>query len=111
MGAAPRRAAPPRTAAVGTPSPDRALSHTVFVTGGTGYLGRPLIADLIARGHRVRALVRPGSEHRLPIGEPVEPVIGDALRAHTFTGAVHPADTLVHLVGTPRPGPGKAAQF
>jgi uncharacterized protein YbjT (DUF2867 family) len=38
-------------------------------------------------------------------------VVGDALRASTFAAAVSPADTIVHLVGTPRPSPAKAAQF
>lgn len=86
-----------------------ASRHDVFVTGGTGYLGRPLIADLLGRGHRVRALVRAGAERRLPGG--TEPAVGDALRAESFTAGVAPADTLVHLVGTPRPSPPKAAQF
>ena len=81
----------------------------VFVTGGTGYLGRPLIAALLERGHRVKALVRPGSEQQLPTG--AEAVRGDALRAETFADAMPPADTLVHLVGTPRPSPAKAAEF
>ena len=81
----------------------------VFITGGTGYLGRPLIVALLERGHRVKALVRPGSEQRLPTG--AEPVGGDALRAETFAAAVPPADTLVHLVGTPRPSPANAAEF
>ena len=43
----------------------------VFITGGTGYLGRPLIAQLLARGHQVRALVRPGSESKVPKGVPL----------------------------------------
>jgi nucleoside-diphosphate-sugar epimerase len=30
----------------------------VFVTGGTGYIGRPLIESLIAREHEVTAVVR-----------------------------------------------------
>ena len=30
---------------------------SVFVTGGTGYLGTPLIRMLLDRGHKVRALV------------------------------------------------------
>ena len=38
-------------------------------------------------------------------------MVGDALRAETFVGAVGPSDTLVHLVGTPRPSPAKAAEF
>ena len=37
--------------------------------------------------------------------------MGDALEAGTFREAVHPADTFVHLVGTPRPSPAKAAEF
>jgi uncharacterized protein YbjT (DUF2867 family) len=81
----------------------------VFVTGGTGYLGRPLIAEFCRRGHAVSALVRPGSERKLPAG--AAPVVGDALRAETFAGRIAPAKTFVHLVGVPHPSPSKAAQF
>jgi uncharacterized protein YbjT (DUF2867 family) len=81
----------------------------VFVTGATGYLGRPLGTELVRRGHTVRGLVREGATARLPAG--VTPVVGDALRASTFAAALSPADTIVHLVGTPRPSPAKAAQF
>ena len=84
------------------------MSH-VFVTGGTGYLGRPLLARLAAAGHTVRALVRPGSEHKLPAG--VGAVTGDALDVRSFASRVAPADTIVHLVGTPRPSPAKAREF
>ena len=55
---------------------------SVFVTGGTGYLGRPLIAALLARGLDVHALVRPGSEARLPAG--VNAIVGNALDETTF---------------------------
>jgi uncharacterized protein YbjT (DUF2867 family) len=84
-------------------------SRRVFVTGGTGYLGRRLIPRLLARGHRVRALVRPGAEDHLPGS--CEVVIGNALEAATFAHAVAPSDTFVQLVGTPRPSPSKAAEF
>jgi uncharacterized protein YbjT (DUF2867 family) len=72
-------------------------------------VGQALISALLGRGHTVRALARPGSERTLPAG--VEVVLGDALRAETFGHAIAPADTVVHLVGTPRPSPLKAAQF
>jgi uncharacterized protein YbjT (DUF2867 family) len=82
---------------------------SVFVTGGTGYIGRPTLAALAARDHRVRALVRPGAASRLP--PHVEAVIGDALDGATFASWVEPGDTLVQLVGTPKPSPAKAAEF
>ncbi|HYY97081.1 MAG TPA: NAD(P)H-binding protein [Pyrinomonadaceae bacterium] len=81
----------------------------VFVTGGTGYLGRSLVSRLLERGHEVRALVRPGSESKLPAG--CEAVAGDPLDGPSFATSVAPSDTFVQLVGVPRPSPAKARQF
>ena len=81
----------------------------VFVTGGTGYLGRAMIDALLHRGHAVRALMRPTSLDRVPAGAAT--VVGDALDAATFADALFTTTTLVHLVGTPHPGPSKAAEF
>jgi len=81
----------------------------VFVTGGTGYMGRALIASLLTRRHTVHALARPGSERKLPGG--VVAVTGDALDGKSFASAIPPGATVVHLVGTPHPGPTKAAEF
>jgi len=81
----------------------------IFITGGTGYIGRHLIPELLRRGHRVRALSRNGSEHKLPAG--CEAVIGDALDKDSFAGHIRPSDTFVQLVGVPNPSPAKAAQF
>ena len=83
--------------------------HRVFVTGGTGYVGRRLIRILLARGHEVRALARPGSERHLPPGAVA--VLGNALEATSFAPQVAPADTLIHLVGIPHPAPWKGPQF
>src|SRR5258708_8193724 len=86
------------------------MTHrSVFVTGATGYMGRSLIPALLARGHRVRALVRESSAHRVFPG--AETVVGNALAPATFADAIAPADTLVHLIGTPHPSPAKAASF
>lgn len=83
--------------------------RNVFITGGTGYIGGRLIARLLENGHRVRALVRPGSEQKLAVG--CEAVIANALDASTFADRVAPSDTFVQLVGIPHPSPSKAAQF
>lgn len=86
-----------------------AQSLSVFITGGTGYIGKPLIARLAKRGHGVRALVRPGSEGKLPSG--CEPILGNALDPSSYVNQVQPAHTCVQLVGVSHPSPAKAAQF
>lgn len=83
--------------------------RSVFVTGGTGFIGSRVIPRLLERGHEVRALVRKGSEQKLPSG--CTPIFGDALDASTFINQIKPADTFVQLVGVAHPGPGKAEQF
>ncbi len=72
-------------------------------------MGQRLIQELLKRGHSVRAVARPGSEHKLPPG--CEVILGDVLRGDSYKDRVRPADTFVHLVGVSHPGPAKAAQF
>ena len=82
---------------------------TVFVTGGTGFMGRRLLAELVRRGYVVKALVRHGSEHKLPHGCQV--VHGDALDKNSFTSQIPPAETFVQLVGVTHPNPAKKDEF
>lgn len=88
---------------------ERKTSATVFVTGGSGYVGRPLITALLNRGHSVSALARPASAHKLPTGCTV--IIGDALNEVSYQDAIQPARIFVHLVGVAHPNPAKAEQF
>lgn len=81
----------------------------IFITGGTGYLGRHLIPALLSRGHQVRALVRAASKGKLANG--CIPVPGNALEAESYAPNLRPSDTLVQLVGVPKPSPRKAQQF
>jgi nucleoside-diphosphate-sugar epimerase len=69
---------------------------TAAITGATGFIGRHVAADLVARGIAVKAVVRPGSRHQAPPGTTVvhAPLDAAALR-EAFAGA----DVVIHLAG------------
>ncbi|MBV8818883.1 MAG: NAD(P)H-binding protein [Acidobacteriaceae bacterium] len=81
----------------------------VFITGSTGYIGSRLVPLLLNRGHRVKALLRPQSSARRPVGCIAVP--GDALQGDRYRDAVQGCDTFIHLVGVSHPSPAKAQQF
>jgi len=81
----------------------------IFVTGGTGFIGRRLIPRLLAHGHEVTALARPASAGRLPAG--CQEMIGNVLAGETYAATVRGADCFVHLIGVTHPNPAKARQF
>ncbi|NUU26382.1 MAG: NAD(P)H-binding protein, partial [Streptomycetaceae bacterium] len=67
----------------------------VLVTGATGNVGRHVVAELLRRGQRVRALTRDPAGARLPPG--VEAVGGDLTRPDTLAPALDGV-TGVHLI-------------
>jgi uncharacterized protein YbjT (DUF2867 family) len=83
--------------------------RSVFVTGGTGFMGRHLIMELVRRKYAVQALARHGSEHKLPHGCKVIP--GDALDKNSFVAQIPPAETFVQLIGVTHPNPAKKDEF
>ena len=82
---------------------------TVFLTGASGFMGQRLSEELVRRGHRVRGLVRRGSEKR--VASSCEGVTGDPLDASSYRDQVKGCDTFVQLVGVAHPNPSKADQF
>jgi NADH dehydrogenase len=79
----------------------------IFITGGTGFVGRHVIAELKSRGHEVAALVRrPGSV------DGVEEITGDVTRKETLDGAtLKDCDAAIHLVGIIRQFPKQRITF
>jgi uncharacterized protein YbjT (DUF2867 family) len=78
---------------------------SVFLTGGTGFVGRHVARRTAERGHRLRALVRePASAGSLTeLG--AELVEGDVTRDEGLDEAIAGCDVVIHLVGIIRERP------
>ena len=71
----------------------------IFVTGGTGFVGGYVLEALQKAGHEVHALVRPGSEHKLP-----PDFSGKIISGNVFDFSFpSESDAVVHLIGILRP--------
>lgn len=70
----------------------------IVVAGGSGLLGRLIVADLIATGRPVRVLVRDAARAHELFGEAVEVVSADVRRPDDVIGAVAGADLVVSAV-------------
>jgi uncharacterized protein YbjT (DUF2867 family) len=51
----------------------------IFVAGGTGAIGRRLIAELLAKGHALVALTRSPEKASALVEQGIEPAIADVL--------------------------------
>lgn len=81
----------------------------IFITGGTGYIGSRLIRLLAKEGYNVNALVRKGSEHKLPPG--CTRIIGNALDAASYKYNIPANSIFIHLIGVSHPSPKKKELF
>jgi nucleoside-diphosphate-sugar epimerase len=72
-------------------------SHSVFVTGGSGFIGRHIVRSLINSGCSVRVLAR-----RMPAGlnSSVRVVLGDLTQPESFASALQGVSTVVHAALT-----------
>jgi nucleoside-diphosphate-sugar epimerase len=69
----------------------------VFVTGGTGVLGRATVPMLVAAGHRVRGLARSEGNAVLLRTMGAEPVTADLFDADSLRSALAGCDAILHL--------------
>lgn len=86
------------------------MANTVFVTGGSGYIGRNLIRRLVRDGHRVVALARsPASAAKLEsLG--AHTVGGDILNPESLAKGMAGCDRLVHAAADTGHGAFEAGQ-
>lgn len=71
-----------------------------FVTGGSGFIGANLIHELNARGHEVRALLRPGSDVRGLAGATYERVEGDVGDRTALAKGLRGCDWCFHVAAS-----------
>ncbi|HHY85693.1 MAG TPA: NAD-dependent epimerase/dehydratase family protein [Verrucomicrobia bacterium] len=71
-----------------------------FVTGASGFIGSNLAQELAARGHRVRVLVRAGSNLRALDGIPCERVEGDVSDVEALKRAMAGCDWCFHVAAS-----------
>jgi uncharacterized protein YbjT (DUF2867 family) len=73
------------------------MNQIIAITGATGFAGRHAVAELLLRGHRLRALVRSPETAGLPAG--VDVVKGDLADAAALAQLTAGADAIVNLAG------------
>jgi len=84
----------------------------VFLTGSTGYVGGHLLHHLLAAGLEVSALVRPGSEAKLPVSEDSITILhGDATDPDSYTEELNNCDAAIHIIGVIREFPHRGINF
>src|SRR5262245_60216389 len=68
-----------------------------FVTGASGFIGSNLVHELVARGHKVKALVRVGSDDRALAGADCERVHGDLSDGNKLAVMMRGCDWCFHV--------------
>jgi len=71
-----------------------------FVTGASGFVGANLVHELAARGHRVKALIRPGADVRGLAGADYETVAGDLARRDLLEKEMRGCDWCFHAAAS-----------
>lgn len=69
---------------------------TIFITGGSGFVGRHTIHQLSRQGRRVRALARSNAAADRIVAAGGEPVLGDLASADDLARAMHGCDAVIH---------------
>lgn len=75
------------------------MAQDVFVTGGSGLVGRSVVAALVARGDRVRALARSETAAQTLREAGATPVAGDLLDPDTLLPQLGGMDVVYHVAG------------
>jgi dihydroflavonol-4-reductase len=71
-----------------------------FVTGASGFIGANLVQELVARGHQVKALLRPAADLRGLAGADFERIPGDVSDRGRLLTAMRGCDWCFHVAAS-----------
>jgi len=77
----------------------------ILVTGGTGFIGRALVRQLVGNGHKVRLLLRPSARTpNVPMGVAVEVAVTSLSDERGLRAAMRGVEVIYHLAGGEKQG-------
>jgi uncharacterized protein len=74
-------------------------TNRIVVTGGTGFIGRKLVAELVKRGDSVTVLARRAGDPRVPAG--ADSTVWEPEKEGPWMDVIGSASAVVHLAGEP----------
>ena len=90
----------------------------IFLTGGTGFVGKRILQDLLESNYQVRCLARKGSEQKIShykdpvlVKTGIDIVHGDITDAASLDGKLAGCDAVINLVGIIREFRGRGITF
>ncbi len=92
---------------------------TVFIVGGTGFIGKNTIESLLNRGINVKVFVRNQEKYESILSSikvksfysKIEPIYGNIFSAETYIKKLENVDTIINLAGIIREYPKKGQTF
>ena len=84
------------------------MADRVFVTGGSGFVGSAVVAELLRRGYGVNALVHHGG---LRAEDDIRKITGDLFDPAALDSGMNGCDAAIHLVGIIIEKPAKGITF
>ncbi|MCC6699749.1 MAG: SDR family oxidoreductase [Candidatus Hydrogenedentes bacterium] len=92
------------------PSQPKAQVGIILVTGASGYIGGRLVPELLARGYRVRVMIRAASSECTWRWPGVEVAVADVLSGEGLRDALLGVDTAYYLIHSLLLGPKRFAE-
>ncbi|MBM7573438.1 NAD-dependent epimerase/dehydratase family protein [Aquibacillus albus] len=75
--------------------------ETLFITGGTGYIGSEVVETALEQGYHVQVLTRSSTKAKLLEEKGVEAIVGDLITDDHWQDTASKADYMIHVAAPP----------